>query len=441
MGQCNKILTPDEPGESAYINITALQDTSLLVFHVTDIEKTNIPLYFNDDTKLWNTEDGFYLCTKELHDDGHCSNIGEFVIRYENGGPQEEIINKLVQKDDKLTYNITDDGVYCIYTHTIDGEGVQYKISQPYGTLSIDDKQRFDVILFTLIPFDMALLIYWAIQYFMSKRSDQELTSVQKTLFQICFSTYLFHDHDRIILDYTNRDDLPVGLSFWNFMRIASEFFGIFCLLTIVWLYYLWTESPSGTIVKEPHGNPFVIKSLMTTYIIFAGFFAIFPSYDTTPAVLKNLINTFYYGEMLMKPIIWGTLVLYLNNTIMKTTNSQVKRKFELSRQLVISLPVFIVFTSIFCQFVTSFDTFARSLKKSQSNEAVVVNALENSVHYGFVFGLIKNLGDFTLPLISIGLIYIWRPEGKSNELHDGFENEIELGEIDDNERENVKYE
>ncbi len=231
LGQCNKILAPDEAGESAFINITALEETSLLVFHVTDIEKTNIPLYFNDQTSLMNIEDGFYLCTKELFDDGHCSNVGEFVIRYENGGPQEEIINKLLQKGDKVSYNVTDDGVYCIYTHAA-SDGVQYKITQPYGNLSIDEKQELNVLLFSLLPLDFILLIFWGWKWWSLKKQEQKFTSVQKTLFQLSLLTYFYHENHRLVLNYINQNDMTSQSLLWRVLLVLCANGSIWLMIT-----------------------------------------------------------------------------------------------------------------------------------------------------------------------------------------------------------------
>lgn len=412
VGQCNKIMAPDAPGERAFINITALQETSLLVFHVTDIEKTNIPLYFNDKTKLLNTEDGFYLCTKELFNDGHCTNVGEFVIRYENGGPQEEIINKTLQKGDTISYNVTDTGVYCIYTHEDHGEGVSYKIVQPYGNLSIDAAQEFDVLLFVLLPLDFAILIFWGFRYWkVLKKIPKEDRQIETSLIGLTFGNFLYHDNKRTILNYLNKNDVSNSIEIWSILFRLGGFFGIFTMISIFWFFYLWTQSPQGkSIVKTAGpGTGKFIRFLLTLYAISSGFFSIFPTKDSTPEFLISFIPLFHYGEKFIKFLIWLTLILGLNRTVAKASDHKAKRKFELSRQLTISIPLIMVFTSIFCQFVISFDTFARTLKKSQSNESVIVNALENTVHYGFVFGLVINLGYFILPLIIIGLIYIWK--------------------------------
>lgn len=428
LGQCNKILAPDEAGESAFINITALEETSLLVFHVTDIERTNIPLYFNDQTSLMNIEDGFYLCTKELFDDGHCSNVGEFVIRYENGGPQEEIINKLLQKGDKVSYNVTDDGVYCIYTHAA-SDGVQYKITQPYGNLSIDEKQELNVLLFSLLPLDVILLVFWGWKWWRLEKQEQKFTSVQKTLCKLCLFTYFYHENHRLVLDYINRNDMTSQTLLWRVLLVLCANGSIWLMITIFWLYHLWIDSPSGVIVKEDKKTVTAFLMLLGLYGVVSEFFAIYPTQDVTPVPLLHLVSVFHYGAKILKVLIWAFLLISLGETIKKSNDSKVKRKFEVSKQLSILIPVFIIFTSIFCQFVTSFDTFARSLKKSQSNESVIVNALENSVHYGFVFGLVQNMAYFIIPLINISLIYVWR-EDKVNENEDI--NEIELGNFND---------
>lgn len=437
LGQCSKILAPDEAGETASINITALEETSLLVFHVTDIERTNIPLYFNDETGLLNTADGFYLCTKELHDDGHCSHIGQFVIRYENGGPKEEIINKLLQKGDKVSYNVTDDGVYCIYTHAI-GEGVQFKVTQPYGNLSIDGKQELNVLLYILTPLDFILLIFWGCKLWSLRKQKLTFSSVQSTLFLLCLMTYGYHDNLRLTLFYVNKNDMESQSFFWRVMYTLSSNLSIWLMITTFGTYYMWTGGPPGTSIKENKRKDTILMILLGLYGMFSEFFAFFPTQDSTPRSLTKFIEFFFYGAKVMKLLIWAFLLLRLGETIKNTSDFKVKRKLELSRQLAISLPVLIIFTSIFCQFVTSFDTFARSLRKSQSNESVIVNALENSVHYGFVFGLVKNLAYFIIPFMNIGLIYIWR-EDKANEDEDV--NEIELGHFHDHSKQdNTKH-
>lgn len=433
VGQCNKIMAPDAPGETAFINITALQETSLLVFHVTDIEKTNIPLYFNDRTKLLNTEDGFYLCTKELFNDGHCSNVGQFVIRYENGGPQEEIINKLLQKGDTLSYNVTDTGVYCIYTHENHGEGVSYKIVQPYGNLSIDSAQELDVLMFVLLPIDLAILIFWAFRYWRVLRNiPKEDRQIESSLISLSFSNFLYHDNKRTVLSYLNKNDLSTSSKFLVLLFKLGGFFGIFMMINIFWFFYLWTQSPQGkSIVKTAGpGTGKFIRFMLGLYFMSAGFFCIFPTKDSTPEFLISFIPLFHYGEKIIKFIIWLTLILGLNRTVSKAADHKAKRKFELSRQLTISVPLIMVFTSIFCQFVISFDTFARTLKKSQSNESVIVNVLENTVHYGFVFGLVINLGYFIVPLIIIGLIYIWKMDYGNQESTLPDAGEIELSQF-----------
>ncbi len=191
----------------------------------------------------------------------------------------------------------------------------------------------------------------------------------------------------------------------------------------------MWIDSPSGVIVNEDKKIGTAFLMLLGLYGVVSEFFAIYPTQDVTPVPLLHLVSVFHYGAKVLKVFIWAFLLVNLGETIKKSNDSKIKRKFEISKQLSILIPVFIIFTSIFCQFVTSFDTFARSLKKSQSNESVIVNALENSVHYGFVFGLVQNMAYFIIPLINISLIYIWR-EDKVNENEDI--NEIELGNFHD---------
>ncbi|CCH43219.1 putative membrane protein [Wickerhamomyces ciferrii] len=433
-GQCHKIMAPDEPGELSSINLTAIQDTSLLVFHITDIEYTNIPLYFNDAMDLMNTEDGFYLCTPDLQKDGHCPHIGEFVIRSENGGPREQIINKLIKKGEKLSYNVTDTGMYCIYTHQDrgSGQGVEYKIKQPYGNLSIVMGQELDFLNFLMQPITLIMLLIIGIKWWKNTKIGVKFNSIENTLIQITWCYYSFVFARALVLYQLNKYDWNNKSWFWNLMLMIVNFGNIFFQLSIYWFFYLWTESPQGQIVKTPSNPGFILKGLMCLQVIFSGFFALFPTREATNSNLLSSVGIFHWGEKIITVLIWISLVLDLSLTITNAFDSKTKRKFQYSRQLVISVPVFLIFTSIFIQFVTSFDTFARSLKKSQSNESVIVNALENSVHYSFIFGIVENLSYFIIPLITIGLYKIW----KDDKLEDDYiptSNEVELGDLDGN--------
>ncbi len=409
---------PADAQEQQGVNITLLQDSTVLLFGLKDLPDTNIPLLYDEKYNLKENRDGFVLCTEELVASGECSKIGEFRIK-KTADLQQPLLNMFAKKGDQFFYPINNSGVYCLYGyHSSEEPGVEYRFYKPYGSLTSSDAKKWKFVTFVAIPLAIILLLGFGAKFLFTKRKGDKTSLVFGSVDAACslmsimlFNYYMLLTTKLNVFDVEGYSPLQ-GEFFFGLLsnRVLFEYSSSIMHLLVYSFLLAFSKGGNGTVydqsVKPTRAYGYVCLAILFASVwVQTGLYGIYERFD----LLMNLINNFGYY------VIWGFIFQYSKITISEITNESTKRKFIRSRRLTIFTPVFLSLISGFSMIALSFNASQNFVQEHpeidpvKDMDKVFIHTMENSNSRSIILAVLENLPSLSFFIIILGYSAIWQ--------------------------------
>ncbi|CCH41370.1 putative membrane protein [Wickerhamomyces ciferrii] len=211
--------------------INVEQDTHVILYHIIDLPKTNIPFHFNDQYDFKNED--LKLCTQDLIESGVCSaEEGFTLITDQNTELNDIIVNKIIKVGETFHYPIGNPGVFCaIGYHEFSSYKPPLSIihSQPFGFITLEE-HIFKNILYYFNFLCVGLSIIFIISKklkehnkFSTNTKNQYLTSTLVNILLISLSSFIININQYLVLMLKERRDIVnEGNTFYTWAIIQT---------------------------------------------------------------------------------------------------------------------------------------------------------------------------------------------------------------------------
>ncbi|CDR47492.1 CYFA0S32e00936g1_1 [Cyberlindnera fabianii] len=410
-------------------------DSSVLIYHIEDIDHTNIPL-FVDETVIEQEPNGFAVCTQKRSSMELCNgkDVGQFIYT-EDTDLSDHIVNTLVSPGQGEKYEVKQSGIYCAVVYqegTPEVEKVEFVENHWYGNISLAQWESLKVmLLISLLIFISVMAINFmfrgAAKAYIGTLLDDIRVMFSLKSFVILWKSMIYTfvmtgpDHQFALID-------P--------LVFADQMYSVLCFL----LLYKLSIGVFG-ITKEKFTEMTIDKKFKIMIRLFA-FASLIQSFY--PIINTHLIifAPILIAVALIILFIWIPMVYILWKNAKATEREMMDpvfaRNYSLSRKVALWIPVTCGVISFFGMVTIQASSSANLIDTPThaSPYSSFAHALEASISQNFWFVTLKHLPDFSMLFLLWALIIIWKPvmlerteDIHSNQLSDGSHAALKLDE------------
>ncbi|ODV72384.1 uncharacterized protein CYBJADRAFT_168690 [Cyberlindnera jadinii NRRL Y-1542] len=390
------------------------EDTSLLVYHIRDSARTNIPMVVDDDILLMEV-DGFGICSQKKLSQGLCDGpVGTFTVKVMDGEkPQSAILNQRLMKGENVTYQIHEQGIFCgiLYQEAESVKGLYVQEIHSYGYLSLAGHAEAKVFqLLIALLFITQLVLIWTF------RGDKK--KYIGTIFQdICVLLSLK------VLEITWNNLI---LSLWNFYPRLSlfkvfDFYIAVQFLFTIGSYIVYYKLSSGVYgYGKPDRERLSIQPAFKKCLVAQGVSYIILSFHPLLEKLAHfyVVQAIQIIASLVSAFIWIPMfyIMYKNSkmTYNEIVDPIFARKYLLSRRALIFIPISLGLISTVGTMVVMAAATNSSQKTGDIGKDFKENfttMLEVSTKQNMWYVLLSHLNDFSMLVVQWVLLLIWNPK------------------------------
>jgi hypothetical protein len=385
-------------------------DTSVLLYHITDVGSSNIPLVVNDEV-LQLEPNGFGICTQKKASQGHCDAVGTFTVQLDNA--QYDTINRVALAGEKVDYAVSKEGVYCAVMYQEGPELSHLKVVEKhsYGYLPLSLYEAMNVfhLLFALlIPTILALVytfkgkkracigtIYQDIGLLLVAKFNQVAWKSLFLSIQNLFETNWMMK----FVDVTTAIDMGYKVfTFVIFYKLSAGIFGFS------------KEDREKMTFQPPFRRCLLVMGL-------GGILASLQPLLRRLLPLQLFVFVGIISEIILS-IVWIPMV-YIMWKNSKVTHREIvdpvfAKKYHRSKICLICIPVAVSVISIASVLVImnaiSSGSYSRSGDFGSDMQGNFTSLLESSLNQHFLFVLLKHLSEFSMLFVQWAFLLIWKP-------------------------------
>lgn len=415
-------------------------DSSVLIYHIEDIDHTNIPL-FVDESVIEQEPNGFAVCTQKRSSMGLCNgkDVGQFIYT-EDTDLSDHIVNTLVSPGQGEKYEVKHSGIYCAVVYqegTPKVDRVEFVENHWYGNISLAQWESLKVM------FSISILIFVSVMAlnFMFRGAAKAYIGTLLDDIRVMFSLKSVVILWKSIIYTFFMTGPDHQFAFIDPLMFADQMYSAICLL----LLYKLSIGVFG-ITKEKLRDMTIDKK----FKIFAMASLIQPFY---PIINSHLVilSPVFIAVILITFVMWIPLIYILWKNAKATEREMMDpvfaRNYSLSRKVALGIPVTCNVVSFFGMAAIQASSNAQliDMPTHVSPDSSFAHAMEASISQNFWFVTLKHLPDFSMLFLLWALIIIWKPvmlerteDIHSNQLSDGSHAALKLDEQSGEERQGV---
>ncbi|CCH44918.1 putative membrane protein [Wickerhamomyces ciferrii] len=386
------------------------QDTHVLLFHITDLPKTNIPFDFNDRYDFQNGD--MKLCTQDLINSGECTTEEGFTLTIDKDLElNDTIVNKVIKVGETFHYPIEKPGVFCaIGYHESRKPQLKINHSQPFGFITLE-QHIFKDILYYINFFSIGLLMLFISKKMKDQRNSTKHQYLPSTMLNIFLTSLSF------LPVYINQYLVLMLKEGYDKVNKVNEFYmgliinGLLLMnfsITFMGLTHLYAACMNSRSVSEIK-NDKLFKVYIGLIVLYPFGTFIKESEQFKIPVVESLR---YPSGLLILGITFAVSKIPLNDSKL---DLNYKLKFQKTRRLAIFTTIGLWLISFIYESVNVFRQSFRigdsinETSKLPYYQLKIILTLEDDAKYD-VLSVFMNKIEYCAPLIiAIGAIFIWR--------------------------------
>jgi hypothetical protein len=378
-------------------------DTSVLLYHITDVASSNIPFDINDEVLLLEPN-GFGICTEERASMGFCDAVGTFSLKFDD--THHDLINKFVHAGEKVNLTISEEGLYCavMYQEGAELSHTELIEKHSYGYLPLPlywTRSALDLLNRLL------MITYVAMEYIFKDENEAYNGSISKDISNLILAKKYQLLLNDVFLSIQNSLEAQGVLRLVNFSTAIDT---IYLLITFL-LYYKSSDGIFGFDKKNTEKMAQLFSKTSLFGMICSGIAIYFH-----PARQLLVIARFYFQIVLSTVWIPMVYAMWNNSNIPKgeIENPVLAKKHYLSKLCLFWTPLttsIISFTGVIVIMIASSnDSYSHSGNSSNYMQTISFHSMEFSLNQNYLFVLLKQLPEFSILFVEWALLLIWRP-------------------------------
>jgi hypothetical protein len=404
--------------------VKANSDSSVLLYHITDVASSNIPFDINDEV-LRLEPNGFGICTREKVSRGNCDTVGTFSLKFDDA--HQDLVNKFVHAGEKVNLTISEEGLYCavIYQEGSELSYIELIEKHSYGYLPLPLYGRMNALLHLsrlLVMTCVVLGVMFLIErraYMKAIYQDISFLLMFKLIF--CTHKYLIVRENNFGGSYGYVRSLADFPSFYDALISLADFPSLYDTLWRLQLFSYCYKLSAGVFgFQKKKTSKTTMEPLFKTCWLLMTFSGILVSFELVLELLLSL-ELFQFTCIFSQVILCTVRIsmVYILWKKSKITEIEIAdpvfaKKYYLSKLCLLWIPIVISVVSfagvrIFMSSISKV-SHSRSTDFGNDMEKISLLSMESSVNYNYTFVGLKNLPEFSMIFVLWALLLIWRP-------------------------------